>query len=216
MVCYRIKIRFPALLDKTLVAPLLLLRCIWYGYTFRRIPLCNSDKYAIVDPIDYYPLSKYTWWTRNRNGSYQVLRFTQHGYCLHPVAMHRQIMNPPKDKSVDHINRDGRDNRRANLRLATVAQNNMNKFSGKGSSKYKGVYFRRDMKRWRASISVNSKKKQLGSYDNEVDAAKAYDKAAKKYYGQFAYLNFPPPQKPKGLKSWIENRLSSPTPQKSP
>lgn len=200
---YRPAIYIPIWLDKIIVAPLLLLRRIWYGYTFRRIPLVNSKKYAIVDPPDYYPLSRYTWWMRKRNDSYQVLRFSDDGYCLRTVSMHRQILNPPKNKNVDHINRNGRDNRRANLRPATVAQNNMNKFSEKGTSKFKGVHFRREVKRWRASISVNGRKKYLGSYGNEIDAAKTYDKAAKKYYGQFAYLNFPPKEKPKGLRDIV-------------
>jgi len=210
MVCYRVKIRFPALLDIIIVAPLLLLRRIWYGYSFRRIPLANCKKYAIVDPADYHVLSQYVWWALKNHGVYHILRFSQDGNCFRYVSMHRQILNFPKNKNVDHINRNGRDNRRANLRLATVAQNNMNKSSRKGTSKYKGVYFQRDVKRWRVTISFNGKKSHLGLFENEIDAAKAYDKAAKKYYGRFAYLNFPPQQKLKGLKPRIRLLFTTP------
>jgi len=219
MVCYRIKIRFPVLLDKIVIAPLLLLRRIWYGYTFRRIPLVNSSKYAIVDVADYYVLSKYIWWTRKRNGSYQVLRFTEEGACFRPVFMHRDVMqlklyselgtqnagltNSPSELVIDHIDRDVSDNRRANLRFATMTQNSMNKCSRGGVSKYKGVIYRAHKKLWVARISVDGKRKYIKSCKSEIDAAKAYDAAAKKYYKEFAYLNFPPPQKPTGLKNII-------------
>jgi len=101
-------------------------------------------------------------------------------------------MNAPKGCLVDHINGDGLDNRRANLRLATPSQNNCNKPGFNKSSKYKGVS-RTDLKKkqWRAVIHYNNEMIHLGRFCNEVAAAKAYDKAAKKYHGEFAYLNFP-------------------------
>ncbi len=108
---------------------------------------------------------------------------------------------------IDHIDRNPLDNRRANLRLATIAQNNMNKRSRPGVSKFKGVIYRARKKLWVARITVNRKRKYIKSCKSEIDAAKAYDEAAKKYYGQFAYLNFPPTQKPKGLRDKITNAL---------
>ena len=197
---YRTSIYVPILLDKILVAPLLLLRRIWYGYAFRRIPLANCKKYAIVDVEDYYELSQYTWWAYEKNGLYKAIRLTKELSWKRPIFMHREIMKAPKDKVVDHINRNGLDNRRENLRLVTVAQNNMNKSSANGTSKFKGVYFQRDIKRWRATITVNRYKKHLGVHENEIEAARAYDAAAKKYFGEFAYLNFPPDKKGGGLK----------------
>ncbi|MGD9109503.1 MAG: HNH endonuclease [Phycisphaerales bacterium] len=203
MSTYRIKITLPDWLDKILVWPVLVLRRLWYGYTFRRIPLANSNEYAIVDPGDYPELSKYTWWLHSRKNSHLVMRLSKHGVCYRPVFMHRQIMSSEltEELVVDHINHNGRDNRKANLRIATIAQNNMNKRSRGGVSKYKGVVYRAHKKLWVARITVNGRRMYIKSCKSEIDAAKAYDAAAKKYYGKFAYLNFPPAKKQKGLRN---------------
>jgi len=83
-------------------------------------------------------------------------------------------------------------------------KNSRNKRSRGGVSKYKGVVYRAHKKLWVARISVNRKRIYIKSCKSEIDAAKAYDEAAKKYYGEFAYLNFPPKQKPKGLRGKIK------------
>ena len=108
--------------------------------------------------------------------------------------MHRQILHPPGHLVVDHINHNGLDNRKANLRHATRVQNNRNRLIIKrkgASSKYKGVSWRKRKKRWHARIHVNGRYKFLGYFKEEINAAKAYDKAAKKYHKEFASLNFP-------------------------
>ncbi len=206
---YRTAIYVPVLLDQIIIAPVLLLRRIWYGYTFRRIPLVNSKTYAIVDAADYYRLSKYTWWVHRRKKLCKALRLTQEGGLQYPIYMHREILRPEKGKVVDHINRDGLDNRRSNLRAATSLQNNMNRPSKKGTSEYKGVFFKSQAKRWKARISVDGKRMHLGFFEDEIEAARAYDAAAKKYYGEFAYLNFPAKRKQKGLRNKIKAILSS-------
>ena len=94
---------------------------------------------------------------------------------------------------VDHINRDKLDNRRENLRLCNMTESNRNrgpihfKHSSSITSKYKGVHWSKN--KWRATIEVNGKKIYLGFFDNEQDAAIAYNEAAKKYFGDYAYLN---------------------------
>lgn len=92
------------------------------------------------------------------------------------------------DKIIDHINMNPADNRLANLRLATKRQNGCNR-KAFGVSKFLGVVWRHDAQKWRASISVNNKTHYLGLYENEEDAAKAYDIAAKDFHGEFARLN---------------------------
>ncbi len=92
---------------------------------------------------------------------------------------------------VDHKNRDSMDNRRANLRFATKGQNNMNQGGRSGtSSKYKGVSWYKPKNCWRGMIKVEGKNKSLGYFESEVEAAKAYDEAARKYHKEYAYQNF--------------------------
>lgn len=105
--------------------------------------------------------------------------------------MHRVITKAPKRMVVDHIDRNPLNNRRSNLRLCRISQNILNRRGKMGTSKYKGVWWDSHHKKWLAIISLKGKHIYLGFFDNQIDAAKAYDKKAAELFGDFAYLNFP-------------------------
>lgn len=155
----------------------------------------TQPRYAIVDPADYERLKGYKWFVRTGVKSFYAFRHgpTQYLSKGRYVYMHQEILKVPEGMVADHINHDGMDNRRANLRAATRAQNlrNRKKFAKSGTSKYKGVSLKKDNGKWSARIAIDNKTIFLGNFDNEIDAAKAYDEGAKKYHGEFACLNFP-------------------------
>ena len=109
------------------------------------------------------------------------------------VYMHRVLMDASGSQLVDHINHDTLDNRRHNLRMCTVSQNNANGRKRNGtSSRWKGVNWDKQNNKWRAQVSASGRRVNLGLFDDEEDAALAYDEAARREYREFAYLNFPP------------------------
>jgi hypothetical protein len=175
------------------VCPVLLYRRLKFGCYFRKIYL-GENEWTIVDPMDYYWLRKYNWYLGGNGKNYYA--FTNIKTCpgkTKIVGMHRLIINPPEYLLVDHRNNNTLDNRHANLRLATHSQNACNrpKISSKTSSRYIGVYFEKRTGRWTSKIRVNGKRLWLGRFKDELDAALAYDKAARQYHKEFARLNFP-------------------------
>jgi len=107
--------------------------------------------------------------------------------------MHREIVNIPKGLKCDHINGNSLDNRKANLRTVTRQQNcwNNRKRRPRSLSKYKGVSYSSRGRPWKAMLMVGRKRIYLGPFDTQIQAAKAYDRAAKNYFGPYARLNFP-------------------------
>lgn len=153
----------------------------------RMIPL-GQGQFAIIDAADYHKVSKYQWWTvSGSNTSYAVTRHK--GKYLY---MHRLITSAPKGLLVDHIDHNGLNNTRRNLRVCTHAQNTRNSRPIRNtSSKYKGVSRINNSKSWQARICHKKKNIWLGAFVDEAEAAREYDKKAKQLFGEFAYLNFP-------------------------
>lgn len=148
----------------------------------------NKGHVAIVDDDWYEMLSPFKWYIHD--GGY-VVRPEYHKGTYSINYMHRLIADAPKGLTVDHINGDPLDNRRENLRICSQQKNHCNKKPKEGcSSKYKGVNWNKANGMWMARIGHNYKTHYLGYYSDEVEAAKAYDAAAIKLHGEFAYLNF--------------------------
>ncbi len=163
-----------------------------YGYSYRRIYL-GEDEWTILDAEDYYKYGKFNWSLGgSRKNFYAVRGIKNKNGEFELVRLHRAIMNPPKRRVVDHRNGDGLDNRRDNLRIATKAQNACNGRKRKNtSSRFIGVHFHKGRNMWAARIQHHKKDIWIGYFKSEVEAARAYDKAARKYHGEFARLNFP-------------------------
>lgn len=152
----------------------------------------TKDKYATVDDEDYEMLKAHseTWSAAsNRSGITLVARSK---ILRKTVTMGRLILGlKNKDgKQCDHIDRDPFNNTRLNLRVATLSQNQANKsLTSRNTSGYKGVTFEKDRNKWKAVISINNQQYNLGRFFSKEQAARAYNEAALKYYGQFAVLN---------------------------
>jgi hypothetical protein len=186
----KLTITIPVWLDFIFTCPLLAYRLLRYGYTYRKIFL-SEGKWTIIDARDYYWLNSYKWIVYgNKNNFYAVRNSIVAPNETRPVYMHRVIMNPPPGLFVDHRNCDSLDNRRSNLRFATPSQNMQNRRKKKNTtSKYRGVWLLSNGK-YESQVSHKGKKIWLGWFDSEIDAAHAFDRAVKKYHGEFARLNF--------------------------
>lgn len=155
----------------------------------KEILLANGRGVALVDDEDAPLVADHRWWRKGRGREAYAYTSVPENGGLRWLLMHRVILNAPAAMQVDHINGDGLDNRRANLRLCTFAENRRNSRALGGHSRFKGVS--RKNGKWCAQIRVAERQVHLGYFRVEAAAAAAYDAAAREHFGEFARLNFP-------------------------
>jgi hypothetical protein len=156
----------------------------------KEIKLTNGGV-ALVDDEDFDDLNKHKWFSHKERNTAYAWRNEKKGFRQYgKVKMHRQILNPKKSEHVDHINGNGLDNRRDNIRVCTAQQNQMNRHNHSShSSIYKGVSYHKQNDRWRALIHLNGKPISLGCYSTPEAAAIAYNEKAIELFGEFARPN---------------------------
>lgn len=161
----------------------------------KEVPL-SRGLVALVDDEDYGLVSQIKWHAAKggRGGRWYATaclgRAQAKEYGRRHLRMHRLILGYP-DAMIDHRDRNGLNNQRSNLRIATNQQNQANKYTWRGKSRFKGVSWHRRSGRWQVFIQVDGKNKHLGDFRNPIQAAFAYDDAAVNVFGEYACLNFP-------------------------
>ena len=154
---------------------------------YKEIELTQSHV-TIVDAEDYEWLNNWKWHVLKERYTCYAYRSQYTGMVegkvkLKTIFMHRLIMDCPDKMVVDHRNGDGLDNRKCNLRVVTRRQNGQNRRDN-SSSKYPGVSWHKGTQKWGAYIQINNKKKHLGVFKEERDAAKAYELACRELVGE--------------------------------
>lgn len=152
----------------------------------KKIPLTRGQ-FALVDDADFDGLSKHKWYALiAKKGNFIATRWINGKN----QSMHRIIMDAPKGMCVDHKNHSTLDNRRSNLRICTHSQNSANRLiDSRNNSGYKGVYWCKEKKKWQSKIVFKRNRVYLGSFKNKKVAARAYNAAALRLFGEFALLN---------------------------
>lgn len=156
----------------------------------------SQGQVAVVDDDDFARVAQFKWYAIQRSGKWHAARKPKSG----AVYMHRFLMDAPDGAEVDHVNGNGLDNRRENLRICSKRENARNRKSGARakSSRFHGVTLHPRGNRWRVVICAgardrrgNAKQIYVGHFIDETEAARAYDRAALKHFGAFAATNFP-------------------------
>lgn len=151
----------------------------------KRIKLTQNKETQVSDE-DFEYLNQFKWRINSRG--YVIRTGPRNKIKRMNYSMHREIMNPPNQLWVDHINNDKLDNRRENLRIVTPAQNQMGKRKSlnRRTSDYKGVFKIKD--KWTAAIMNNGKIMNLGMFNSEIEASEAYNNKAKELFGIYSKI----------------------------
>ena len=159
----------------------------------KKIPL-SQGHVAVVDEVDYERVARYRWTVmkqKKKDGyRFYARRNYKRGGKQQTEYLHRFVLGAAPGQLVDHVNGDGLNNSRSNLRIATPSRNTANSTRNVGQSGYRGVWRREKDNCYEAGIRVSGRWKYLGQFNDAAAAAKAYDAAAREYFGDFAHLNF--------------------------
>jgi len=156
-----------------------------------KIILLPRGFHTLVDNEDYEVLSQFRWHASESGRRVYARRSTWTGLKTKMILLHRDLLKPPAGVDVDHINGNGLDNRRSNLRIVTRSQN-VQAFQLKRknlTSRYRGVSWHAQRQKWRAVIHIFGRQKSLGMFVTQKEAAQAYDLAAKRLFREFAQPN---------------------------
>lgn len=151
----------------------------------------TQNQYTLVDNKDYLWITRHKWYISSTGYAIRTIYLGggRANQICKTIRLHREILGV-RDGEVDHANRDKLDNRRSNLRIASHQFNSANRSKPKNNtSGYKGVYWDKKKKRWKAQIKVNQKKVYIGRFKDPIEAAKAYNRMAVKYFREFAFIN---------------------------
>lgn len=157
----------------------------------RGIPLTRGE-IAVVDEEDYEWLNQWKWCVLKGKYTFYAMRITEKKGTQFSFLMHREILGLEKGDGIvtDHKNRNGCDNRKSNLRIATIAINNHNsRLQRNNTSGYRGVSWKKDKKKWKAYLMVNNKQVHLGYFDDPLTAALEYDKRVREIRDIYASTN---------------------------
>lgn len=164
-----------------------------YGVIMLKIAL-TQNQFALVDDADFKWLNQFKWYALKSCDTHYACRKAYIDGKKRMIAMHRIILGLTfaDGKHTDHIDGDGLNNSRSNLRVCTRQENGFNQRPQRRitSSRFKGVSWIKREERWQAYIKYEGECKFLGYFDDEIDAAKAYDRNAQRLFGEFARLNF--------------------------
>lgn len=146
---------------------------------------------ALIDSADIPLVEGRRWSTNRKDRNCYVYHQSYDGGIKTTEYLHRTIANPSPDEVVDHINHNGLDNRRKNLRVCSHAENvwNSNPNRQNTSSKFVGVSWHKARNNWRAVITENGRSKHIGSFQSEEDAAAAYDQYVRDHRDEYATTN---------------------------
>lgn len=153
--------------------------------------ILSSGIICQVDDEDLERLNSHRWFVIKKKHTCYAVAFKKVDGKTVSTTMHRLLTAAKDGELVDHMDRNGLNNKKSNLRICNISENSTNRKKKAGtSSNYRGVSYAKKNKAWFVFISKNKKKKFIGAFKDEEQAARAYDREAKILHGQFANLNF--------------------------